>query len=437
MPGKEESAESYRLLVEGIEDYAINMLDRQGVISSWNRGAELNTGFAPHEILGQHFTALFTPEDVSAGVPSRQLAAAAKAGRCAGEGWRRKKDGDRFWASFVLTTRRSADGAIEGFAEIVRDNTKQKKREDALRAREQAQEEDNRRLHTAAESSPDAFFICEAMYATSGEIEDFVFTFLNNRVQNVIPFAGHVMPGQRLCEVMPMHRRSNLFQQYKQVFLTGEPLVEDILLHEDRLQGSWLRIKAVRCRDGVAVTASNITEWKQEEERLRHLAHHDPLTGLPNRSLLEERMLAGIRKADHSGERMIVLMVDLNKFKNINDTMGHAIGDCVLRCVANRLKSAVRASDSVIRFGGDEFVIIMPEMEQVNNAQVCAQRILESVKSPLQIGGEVLEISCSVGWAMYPDNANSMDDLLHYADANMYVDKAGNKAGSHPDVSRG
>jgi diguanylate cyclase (GGDEF)-like protein/PAS domain S-box-containing protein len=428
MPENEESSESFRLLVESIEDQAIYMLDWQGLVTSWNRGAELNTGFARQEILGQHFSTLFLPEDASAGVPRRQLTAAARAGRCAGEGWRLKKNGDRFWAAFVLTTRRGADGKLAGFAEVVRDITKQKRRGDALRAREKAQEEDSRRLHAAAESSVDAFFICEAVYAPDGEIEDFVFTFLNSRVQSVIPFSSYVAPGQKLCEVMPMHRRSNLFQQYKQVFLSGQPLVQDIPLHEDRLQGSWVRIKAVRCRDGVAVTASNITEWKQAEERLRHLAHHDTLTGLPNRSLLSERIRAGIEHADWGGSRMAVLMVDLDKFKQINDTMGHAVGDCVLRCVANRLKAAVRAYDSVIRYGGDEFVIVMPKMEQISNAQACAQRIIESVGSPLQIGEDTLHISCSVGSVIYPDNATSIEELLGCADINMYADKNGSVA---------
>jgi len=124
------SDDRFQLLVDAIEDYAIYMLDDTGRVATWNRGAQKNKGYTEDEIVGQHYRRFFSPDDVAAGVPEAKLAEAANHGRCAGEGWRIRKDGDRFWASYVLTAMRDESGRLTGFAKVTRDLSERKQRED-------------------------------------------------------------------------------------------------------------------------------------------------------------------------------------------------------------------------------------------------------------------------------------------------------------------
>jgi diguanylate cyclase (GGDEF)-like protein len=213
-----------------------------------------------------------------------------------------------------------------------------------------------------------------------------------------------------------------MFQEYKEVVLTGKPLVREVSIGDDD-RGPWMRIQAVKCRDGIAVTATDITEWKRDTKRLLYLAQHDALTGLPNRSCLREHITDGMRRADQSSSRLAVLMIDLDSFKQINDTLGHASGDIVLKTIAERLTAAVRASDCVIRLGGDEFVVVMPDITYLSNVEICTERILSSLRAPIAIDGRSMRISGSIGVAIYPDDATSVEALLTHADAGMYAVK--------------
>jgi PAS domain S-box-containing protein len=132
-----ESGDAFRLLVEGVRDYAIFMLDGAGRVSTWNTGAQHIKGYRAEEIVGQHFSRFHPPEAVVAGKPARLLALAARDGRAEDEGWRVRKDGSRFWANVVITALRDSDGAVIGFAKVTRDMTERKKVEDALRQSEQ------------------------------------------------------------------------------------------------------------------------------------------------------------------------------------------------------------------------------------------------------------------------------------------------------------
>jgi diguanylate cyclase (GGDEF)-like protein len=186
-------------------------------------------------------------------------------------------------------------------------------------------------------------------------------------------------------------------------------------------------VHAVKFRDGLAITIEDITERKRHETRLLHMARHDALTGLPNRNMLHERVLQGMEHADRDGGRLAILMVDLDSFKQINDTLGHAAGDRVLSTVASRLKASVRASDSVVRIGGDEFVVVMPDIQRIGDVELCAQRILGNLRRPMLIEACSARVTCSIGVAIYPDNARRLEDLLSQADANMYTVKGASK----------
>jgi len=160
------------------------------------------------------------------------------------------------------------------------------------------------------------------------------------------------------------------------------------------------------------------------EQTLRHQAYHDVLTGLPNRWLLRDRMeqaLAYVRKKDlHMG----VLFLDLDRFKNLNDTLGHLVGDHLLRAVADRLKKVLNAWDTIARLGGDDFVMLLPDIKQTSALEEKAQELLALFETPFELSGKSIYLDVSVGIAAYPDNGQDSDTLLKNAEATMYYAKA-------------
>ncbi|MFN3532913.1 MAG: diguanylate cyclase domain-containing protein [Candidatus Brocadia sp.] len=162
---------------------------------------------------------------------------------------------------------------------------------------------------------------------------------------------------------------------------------------------------------------------KQSESLIRHMAYHDPLTNLPNRLLFRDRLQIGIMQAKRGGRMLAVAILDLDTFKTINDSLGHHIGDLLLKVVAERLTRCVRGSDTVARTGGDEFSIILPDLTQVPNAAVVAQKILDVVDKPYLIEDHKIHTSASIGISIYPLDSHNIDDLIKMADKAMYYSK--------------
>jgi len=195
---------------------------------------------------------------------------------------------------------------------------------------------------------------------------------------------------------------------------------------------AWLMISAVRDkRGGVShyiCTLIDITDRKKSEARIQFLAEHDVLTELPNRALFAKRLGVVLSNARITGQQVAVLFIDLDRFKNINDSLGHHIGDGLLRSVSRRLLQAVGGNDTVSRLGGDEFTVILTGVTGVTGAADVARRIDERlmplVREPHEIGGVTLQVSCSVGVALYPDDGHDIDTLMQNADAAMYQAKA-------------
>jgi diguanylate cyclase (GGDEF)-like protein len=169
----------------------------------------------------------------------------------------------------------------------------------------------------------------------------------------------------------------------------------------------------------------DITDRKAKEERIRFLAQHDVLTELPNRAMCQQRLAEALKQARGDGEKVAVLFIDLDRFKLINDTLGHHIGDGLLRTVARRLTQSVRADDTVSRLGGDEFVIILRHIADRDELdEMVNQRLIPSIRQTALVEGNDLTVSCSVGVALYPDDATDQDELMRRADAAMYEAKA-------------
>ena len=174
---------------------------------------------------------------------------------------------------------------------------------------------------------------------------------------------------------------------------------------------------------GYRGTGSDITERKLTEQRVHHVAQHDVLTGLPNRSLLQDRLGQAIAHANRSGRAMWVMLIDLDRFKFVNDSMGHKAGDVLLMTVAARLSSSLRDTDTVARLSGDEFVVILSEHHDAPLSRERVQHVMDSVAQPVMLGPKEFFVTCSIGVAVYPSEGTPADSLIEHADIAMYSAK--------------
>jgi diguanylate cyclase (GGDEF)-like protein/PAS domain S-box-containing protein len=532
-----DSEEKYRMLLDGVHDYAIFLLDPGGRVVSWNAGAERIKGYTADEIIGQDYSCFFSPEDIKRGRPKEVLRMTAASGRHKEDGIRVRKDGSQFLASVTFTALREADGSLRGFSEISRDLSESK--------------ESEARYRGLLEAAPDAMVVVDQ----DGEIvllnvqaeKQFGYRrdeLVGQKVKNIIPegFAerliadgtrsaaealaqeigtGIELTGRRkdgsefpieimlsplesaegvlvtaairdisvrkaaekhlaqmesryrgLLEAAPDamvvvnqdgeivllnvqaekqfgYRRDELVgQKVKNIIPEGfaERLIADgtrsaaealaqeigtgIELTGRRKDGSEFPIEIMlsplKGAESVLVTAAirNITTRKKAEALMIHSSEHDFLTGLPNRMLLSDRVNQAIRMAIRHKRKVAVLFLDLDGFKHINDSLGHPTGDKLLQSVGKRLVDCVRGSDTVSRQGGDEFVVLLSEEEDSEDASITAKRMQRAVAEAHFIDQHDLHVTCSVGVSVYPDDGLNAETLIKNADTAMYQAKA-------------
>lgn len=169
---------------------------------------------------------------------------------------------------------------------------------------------------------------------------------------------------------------------------------------------------------------SDITERHKMDEVIRQQAFYDYLTALPNRTLFYDRLHMGIRRARRDKKMIAVIILDLDRFKEVNDNWGHAAGDALLKAVAQRLQALVRDTDTVARYGGDEFTFILPAINRKEDALLIARKIIKSFKEPFVLDACELAVTCSLGMAIYPTHSDDIDTLMKKADIAMYRAKA-------------
>ncbi len=194
----------------------------------------------------------------------------------------------------------------------------------------------------------------------------------------------------------------------------GKRFPAEISLSQTKLPGGRLYTLVVR----------NATERVRAEEQLAHAAHHDELTNLPNRSLLNDRLAAGIARAERYQRKLGVVYLDLDDFKPINDRYGHETGDCLLQAVAKRLRDTMRQSDTVSRVGGDEFIVSLEHIKSEADALAAARKLERALRQPFSVLGKQIGISASIGIAIYPDHGLDPATLLRHADEAMYAAKS-------------
>ena len=227
---------------------------------------------------------------------------------------------------------------------------------------------------------------------------------------------------------------ANLIKKSEAILKTGAVFRGDVHMRRKDEKVILMRVaaKAIAPWDlpkGVVWTLEDVTEQRADAARIAFMAHHDQLTGLPNRLLLADRVRVALSSAARAKLLCAVMFLDLDKFKSINDTLGHGIGDELLIEVARRLKACVRDSDTVARLGGDEFVVVLPGIKQIEDVEMVAQKIRTALAAGYHLNGNAVATTPSIGIAMYPENGGMADALFLRADEAMYAVKHGGRNG--------
>ncbi|ODN72208.1 bifunctional diguanylate cyclase/phosphodiesterase [Methylobrevis pamukkalensis] len=407
---------NFRLLVEGMTDYALYLLDETGHITNWNAGAERTKGYRPEEAIGRHFGMFYTEADRQAGLPQRALQTALAEGKFESEGIRVRKDGSTFWAHVVIDPIRRPDGSLLGFAKITRDISRKKADADAVA-------EARRNLDVALGNMSQGLCLFDAderLVLWNPRFEE-VFGLPADAVERGLTMAdlvmrvGAVLPGQPDTPEAALEA----YERHRRVIRAGGGAMIETLP-----DGSILSIvHTVHSGGGFVSTFEDITERSRSEARIVHMARHDGLTGLPNRDHFNERLDDELEAAARLGLRVAVVGIDLNDFKEINDQRGHATGDEVLKIVAARLAGDLQEGEFVARFGGDEFVALK-RFSHDEDLHGFLARLEVSLCTRIEIDGFEIVSGASAGVAVYPEDAVGRDQLVNNADLAMYRAKA-------------
>lgn len=282
---------------------------------------------------------------------------------------------------------------------------------------------DYSQFFAAAECTLDDFYIFAGVRDLSGAVVDFKFSYINPNAERRLGVPRETLYGKVLTEVRPFMIKSGLIQKYREVVRTGVPYTCEVFIDDDMIRGTWLNVQVVPLGDGIAITSRDVTEHRRRSDHVHYLAHHDHLTGLANRTLLYDRLGEALQRAQNHGQGVAVFLVDIDYFKQINDTLGHADGDVLLATVGKRLLASVRESDIVARVGGDEFVIVMPDFRSVEDLEHCGEQMIRNASQPFEIGGRKINLTLSAGISVFPRDGRTADDLLRNADAAMYAVK--------------
>ena len=322
-----------------------------------------------------------------------------------------RRDGVTGYAESSVSLLKDDRGRPIGFNSVSRDVTERKQLEERLRRSEE-------RFRTILENMQDSYYEVDL----AGN-----FTFINISASDRLGYSRDELLGQNYRFTTADDDLGNILAAFNEVYTTGIP--------------NKCFINKSVCRDGSTVIVESsigllrneygevtgfnsvgrdITERKAMEQQLADMATHDFLTGLPNRLLLHDRLHVALAQAHRNKNKLAILTLDLDRFKAVNDTHGHHVGDELLKAVGQRLTGIIRSGDTVARMGGDEFLLLMPELHQTDSVSSIISKIVEAFKGPFIIEGHRLCASVSIGIAIYPDDGMDMETLMRKSDSAMY-----------------
>ena len=256
--------------------------------------------------------------------------------------------------------------------------------------------------------------------------------FMNSYCERVTGVPIEYMLGKKPSEYWHLHQLSLSAEDAEaaiaKVIATAEPYAFELYGERDNKNFALLirilpEFDAAKKVVGVLMLGSDISEVSEYREQLEYMAYHDALTSLPNRAMFNKRIASAMNSARRQQHLLGILMIDLDHFKSINDTLGHVIGDALLVDVAARILNTLRAGDSVARLGGDEFAILIQDVNKAEDLAVLASKILQMLALPFYVSQQELYVTASIGIAVYPQDTQHLDDFLKYADVAMYAAK--------------
>lgn len=294
-------------------------------------------------------------------------------------------------------------------------------------ARRREEEEIQHAYRTATESGNDGFYMVSAVRDRDGAIEDFEVVDCNERGAQFYGAARDQLIGTRISALQHDVVGEQLMATYMSAMRTGFHEDERRMPDQNQHAISWGRRRIVRVGNCLAITLQDISERKAHEGELLRLANQDALTGLPNRYWLNQHLPQALAAAEAEGSSLALLFIDLDEFKQVNDTQGHAAGDKLLQMAAGRLTSLLRPGDQVVRFGGDEFIVLLNPVESDKHVSAVAERILAAFARAFEIGEAAHAVGASIGISLYPRDGNDPETLIRHGDIAMYSGKSDGK----------
>ncbi|MGM0984151.1 MAG: bifunctional diguanylate cyclase/phosphodiesterase [Pseudomonadota bacterium] len=400
-----ESEQRYRSLFVYNPD-AVFSLDLQGHFVSANAHCAEFTGFSVEQIIGKHFSRFLNPNDLA--YVQQKFEITLDGEPCRYELQIPHRDGKM--RRLDLTNLPIVVGQrIKGVYGIAKDVTQRREHETRLRI-----------LERSVQASVNGVLIADA------EQPDLPIIYANDAFQRMTGYSREEVIGRNCRFLQGAETDMAAVQQIRQQLASQSDV--HVTLCNYRKDGTpfWNDLFIAPVRDEAGRVSHyvgiqhDISEHKAYEARLAYHASHDALTGLPNRSLLEDRLVHDFALARRQGHLLAVLFVDLDEFKPINDSLGHAIGDQLLKGVAQRLSAAMRPGDTLARLGGDEFVILLPDLHDEEQALQVAERLLPIIARPYRIGEHELSLSCSIGIAVSNPGVSQAIELIQQADMAMY-----------------
>ncbi len=390
------------------------MFVRHRTIVSVNRRCEELFGYEPGAMAGTSTAIMFLDAFDYEASGARQYPSLSKGDYFNEERQYRRADGSVFWclvSGYALDHSRANEGSIWVFADI----TERKEAEEKLRL-----------SATVIEHIADGVVVLDAQ----GSI-----VAVNPAFTQITGYSeAEALGKDRTLTRSGRHEQVFYDEMWQQQLDTGFWRGELWSLRKNgELYLEFLTVSAVRDTRGRTThyvgVFSDITKAKESQEKLDHLAHHDPLTALPNRLLFHDRLQHALQRATRDGEQLALLFIDLDRFKNVNDTLGHHIGDELLKQVAKALQDRLREGDTLARLGGDEFIVLLEDIENQYGASQVAEKLVQMFEEPFMVAGHELFVTCSVGISLFPDDAADLNMLIRNADVAMYQAKARGRNG--------
>ncbi|RFC40191.1 MAG: PAS domain S-box-containing protein/diguanylate cyclase (GGDEF) domain-containing protein [Candidatus Nitrotoga sp. CP45] len=367
------------------------------------------TGCTEEELLTHDRPSITYPDDMSDELDSMQQLLAGEVPSSTKEIRYVRKDGSLVWVNLTCSLTRTSTGEPDYFIEVIEDITARKEATEQLRLFARIFDTINEGV-VVTDSSNNIVSVNPAFSAITG------YSATEAIGKNPRMLHSGLMDKSFYDKMWQSIKKNGRWQgEITDRRKNGESYVE------------WLSISTMKDAWGefshyIAVV-SDISERKAAEERMVYIAQHDFLTNLPNRMMLHDRLAQAIAHAGREQRKVAVMFLDLDRFKGVNDTLGHLVGDKLLKVVAGRISSVARTSDTVSRLGGDEFAIMLPYVENTDDIATIAVKLLTSIAGPCVIDGNEIEVTTSIGISVFPEDGNDSESLIAHADAAMYQAK--------------